>query len=85
MDGVIKNFRRGRNTQQNNQIIIELKSVKGKRAAGQLIGRKVKWKTSSGKILTGQISGAHGNSGAVRARFDKGFPPAGLGTKIKIV
>ncbi len=55
-------------------MIIEVSGIDNKDKAGQLIGKKVVWKTSAGKQLIGQITAAHGNSGALRIRFETGMP-----------
>ena len=34
--------------------------------------------------MTGQITAAHGNSGALRVRFDSGMPGQSIGTKVAV-
>jgi len=74
MEGVIVHFRGSRRVKKGNQMIIEVSGIDNKDKAGQLIGKKVVWKTSAGKQLIGQITAAHGNSGALRIRFETGMP-----------
>ncbi|MFA4983551.1 MAG: 50S ribosomal protein L35ae, partial [Candidatus Micrarchaeia archaeon] len=38
----------------------------------------------TGKEIIGKVSKAHGNSGAVLARFDKGLPGQAIGTEVEI-
>ena len=85
MNGVIANFRRGRKTVKNNQIIVELEGVSTKKDASKLAGKKVVWTTIRGKKLIGTITQPHGAKGAVRARFEKGLPGQCIGTPIKAV
>ena len=84
MNGIIKNFRRGKRTVTPNHFIIVVDGMDSKAKASKLIGKKVHWKTSSGKLMKGKISAVHGNKGAVRARFEKGLPGTAVGTKIVI-
>lgn len=85
VEGVIKNYRRGRHTQNTRQAIIEIPGVDSRAKAFSLVGKKVQYKTPSGKIITGKITAAHGNSGAVRARFSKGLPGQAIGSKVQIL
>jgi len=84
MDGTIVNFRRGRHVQYTNQAIIYIDSVKSKEDAEKILGKKVIWTTSGKKELIGKTVKAHGNNGAILARFDKGLPGQSLGTKVKV-
>ena len=85
MDAVIINYRRGRRTQNTNQMILQPENAKSKDDAEKLIGKQVEWKSSAGKILTGQISKVHGSKGAVLAQFRPGLPGQSVGTKAKIL
>ncbi len=84
MEGTIMNYRRGLGTQRTNQYIVQVEGVEEKSKADSLSGRKVVWKTTSGKEIVGKISKAHGNSGAVLARFNQGLPGQAVGTKVAI-
>ena len=82
MEGTIVNFRGGRHTQYDNQMIIDVGMDKEKAKA--LVGKKVSWLNEKGNAINGKISSLHGNSGAVRAIFEKGMPGQSLGKKVKI-
>lgn len=82
--GVVKNFRRGRNTQHSTQYIIEVNNVETRAKATTLSGRKVTWKSSADKAIVGKVMAAHGKSGAVRVKFDKGLPGQAIGTQVTI-
>ncbi len=84
MEGSVVNYRKGRHTQNTSQAVIKIESINKKEAAGELKGKKVIWKSPRGKELIGRIFKAHGNKGAVLAKFDKGLPGQAIGTKVKI-
>ena len=84
MEGIIVNFRGSRRVKKGNHMVIKVDSVNKKDEASQLVGKKVVWKTSSGKQLTGVIAAPHGNSGALRVRFETGMPGQSIGTKVVI-
>ena len=65
-------------------MVLQVNGVDDKDKAAKLIGKKVVWKTSAGKQMTGQITNIHGNSGALRVRFDTGLPGQSIGTKVSI-
>lgn len=84
MEGVIVHFRGSRRVKRHNQMVVQVGAIDNKEKASKLIGKKVIWKTSAGKQLTGQITAAHGNSGALRVRFDTGMPGQSIGSKVAI-
>jgi large subunit ribosomal protein L35Ae len=63
---------------------VSLKDVGSRSAAAAFIGKKVSFRTSSGKEIVGKISAPHGNGGTLRARFSKGVPGMLLGKEIEI-
>ncbi|HIH21790.1 MAG TPA: 50S ribosomal protein L35ae [Candidatus Diapherotrites archaeon] len=84
MKALIVNYRSGYKTQTANQYILEVEGIKTKAETEKLRGKTVVWKTSKGKPIVGKIVQAHGNKGAVRARFNKGLPGQAIGTKVEI-
>lgn len=84
MEGVIVHFRGSRRVKRSNQMIVQVNDVDTKDKASKLVGKKVVWKTSAGKQLTGQITAIHGNSGALRVRFNSGMPGQSIGSKVMI-
>ena len=84
MEGIIVNFRGSRRVKKGNHMIVQISGVESKEKASHLVGKKVEWKTSSGKILTGKVASAHGNSGALRVIFETGMPGQSIGTKVVI-
>jgi len=86
MKAVIMNYRGSHHTQDNKRMILQPENSETKESAEKLVGKKVIWTSPSGKKIEGMITKAHGNSGAVLARFDeKGLPGQALGTQIEIV
>ena len=84
MEGVIIHFRGSRRVKRTNQMVVQVRGIDSKEKASKLLGKKVAWKTSAGKQMTGQITNIHGNSGALRVRFDTGLPGQSIGTKVAI-
>lgn len=82
---VILSYRGGRKTRRTNQMLIEVEGADSKTKASAYIGRRVVWKTPSGRLIYGKITHAHGNKGVLRARFPKGLPGEALGKKAKVV
>lgn len=83
MEAVIASFRRGRHTQTNNQMILKIEGL-NKKKAESMLGKIVVWKSPAGKEIKGKISNLHGNSGALRAIFERGMPGQSLGTKAEV-
>lgn len=65
-------------------MIVQVNGVDNKEKASQLIGKKIIWKTSAGKQLVGHITNIHGNSGALRVRFNTGMPGQSIGSKVVV-
>ena len=84
MEGTIVHFRGSRRVKRHNQMVLQVPGVDSKDKASKLVGKKVVWKTSAGKQMVGQITNIHGNSGALRIRFDTGMPGQSIGTKVAI-
>ncbi|MCX8194771.1 MAG: 50S ribosomal protein L35ae [Candidatus Micrarchaeota archaeon] len=84
MKGRLVSYRRGVHTEYTNQYVVQVEGVKDRSAASGIVGSRVVWKTATGKEIVGKVSKAHGNSGAVLVKFDKGLPGQALGTEIEI-
>ncbi|HLG30207.1 MAG TPA: 50S ribosomal protein L35ae [Candidatus Brocadiales bacterium] len=84
MEGTIVNYRGSRRVKKGNHMIIHISSIDSKEKASKLVGKKVEWKTSAGKVLAGKIASAHGNSGALRVIFETGMPGQSIGSKVVI-
>lgn len=84
MKGRISNYRRGVHTEYTNQYVVSVDGVSDRQSAQGIIGKRAVFKTSGGKEIVGKVSKAHGNSGAVLVRFDKGLPGQAVGTELEI-
>lgn len=84
MEGLILNFRGGRHTQNNYEMIIKVSEIDSKTKAEKLINKEVEWTSPAGKKIKGKITKAHGNKGAVRAKFEKGMPGQAISTTVKV-
>lgn len=84
MKAIIVNFRGGKHTQKNDKMVIQVEGCDNREAAGKLVGKTVTWKSPAGKELKGKIMAAHGNSGAVRANFEKGMPGQCVGKPCEV-
>jgi large subunit ribosomal protein L35Ae len=84
MQGLIISFRRGRHTQKDNQMLVNVKGIDSKEKASELIGKTVIWKSPAGKEIKGSVRAAHGNKGVLRVLFEKGMPGQSIGSKIEI-
>ena len=87
MNGVIAAYRGSHKTRHGNQMIVYLDTVKTKKEAVALEGKKVVWANPEGKkkvTISGYVSKAHGGKGALRVVFEKGLPGQSLGTKVEI-
>ncbi len=84
MEGTIANYRRGRHTQTNNQMIVLVEGINTKEKAAKFLNKKVIWKSPVGKEIKGLVTKEHGNKGALKVHFEKGMPGQSIGTKVNI-
>lgn len=80
--GVVTSYRRGKNLQHPNQVLLLFDGISTRSEAATLVGRKVKWVSEVGKEVLGKVLGAHGNSGVVRAKFRTNLPGQAIGTHV---
>jgi len=85
MEAIVSAFKGSKRSQRTTaHVILIIRDIDSREQAEKLVGKQVTWKTPSGKIISGEIRSAHGNSGALRAIFEKGLPGQALGTKADI-
>ncbi len=84
MKGRVIQFRRGRHTIHERHFLIEIKGVSNREEASKFVGKKVVWTSSTGKIINGIVSSAHGNKGVIRAIFEKGLPGQAVTMEVDI-
>ena len=78
------NYRLSRHRQTPSHLILRVSGIDDSKKAATLVGKHLSWKSPAGKEIKGKIAAAHGNSGAVRAIFEKGMPGQALGQKIVV-
>jgi len=86
MKGILTNFRGSRRVKRGDYMLISIPDVTSREKAQALIGKKVKW-VAEGKnntTITGTVTSAHGNSGIVRAQFERGLPGQSLGKEVTL-
>ncbi len=83
MKGIVVQFRRGRHRIKERHYLLDL-GMQNREEAKKLAGKIVSWKSSSGKVITGKISDAHGNNGLVRAIFERGLPGQAITNEVEV-
>jgi len=71
--------------QDNYHMILKPLDVNDRATASRLIGRKVVWRTPTGRKMYGRILKPHGNRGEVKAYFRPGLPGQALGDYVEIL
>ena len=92
-DAIFVSHRRSLHTIREAHSILKIEGVDNKKDTGFYLGKRVAYvykgeKARNGsktRVIWGKITKAHGNSGAVRARFDKNLPAKALGTKVRVM
>lgn len=84
MKAIVNSYRGSHKTQNSRQIIAVSAELDSREKADKLKGKKAVWTTKSGKLIEGEVAGAHGNKGALKIRFEKGLPGQALGSEIEI-
>lgn len=78
MNAKIVGFRGSRREMYSNYAVIET----GERNPASLIGKKVIWKTQTGKTIAGKILRTHGRQ--LLARFQRGLPGNAVGSEVEV-
>lgn len=84
MKAKIAHFRGGKHTQTNNQMLLVAEGVDNREKASKLVGKQVVFLTLRSNSISGKIASAHGNSGVLRAVFEKGMPGQSIGKEVEI-
>jgi len=83
-------FRRSKRSINPNQALLEIEGVNTKEDAKWYIGKKVASivkgeHKGEEKINWGVVTQEHGNSGVVRAKFERNLPPQMLGKQVRVM
>ncbi len=79
LTGLIVGYRRGSNTQYENQVLLRVDGVSDSNEASRLIGWKVLYRDAKGNIYRGKIVRTHGGRGIVIAVFKPNLPGQAIG------
>lgn len=80
MEGIIVNYR----IAYTKEVIIRIRKITHKKEARKLIGRKVIWIDEKKRKYIGKVTGIHGASGAIKAKFKGPLPPNALAKPVEI-
>lgn len=83
MNGRILHFRQSRHTTHGNHLLVEVDGVGSRKEAQKLVGKTVTYNTGKNDIK-GEVTKAHGNSGVLMVRFERGLPGQALGKSVKL-
>lgn len=78
MNAKIVGFKGSRRETYNNYAVIETST----KNIENLIGKKVIWKTETGKTIAGKILRTHGKR--LLARFERGLPGNAVGREVEL-
>ncbi len=84
LTGLVLGYRRGSNTQYENQVLIRVDGVTSDREAARLIGWRVLYVDSKGNEYRGKIVRTHGRRGVVVAVFEPNLPGQAIGKDVYI-
>ena len=85
MKATLLSYRRGRHTQNVNQVLVKVEGIYTKEDAEKIIGKELIWKSPGKKEIKGKIIAVHGGKGVVRAKFDRNLPGQSFGTYVDVV
>ncbi len=82
--GLVIGYRRGLNTQYENQVLLRIDGISDRSSASRLIGWKALFVDSKGNKFYGKIIGVHGNKGVVIGVFKPNLPGQAIGKNIYV-
>jgi large subunit ribosomal protein L35Ae len=85
MKGMILSYRRGKHTQDTNQVLVRVEGVDDKAKAEKLVGKELVWKSPGSKEIKGKVIAVHGGNGVVRAKFDRNLPGQSFRTGVELI
>ncbi len=82
--GLVIGYRRGTNTQYENQVLIRIDGVSSDSEAARYIGWRVLYVDTKGNTYKGKIIRTHGTKGVVIAVFKPNLPGQAIGRDVYI-
>ncbi len=82
--GLVIGYRRGSNTQYENQVLLRVDGITDSRSAARLIGWRVLYRDNKGNLYRGRVVRVHGGKGVVIAVFKPNLPGQAIGGNVYI-
>ena len=90
--GVFVGYIGGKKNQHEQTALVKLQNVNAKEDTAFYLGKRLAYiykasKADKGgskyRVIWGKVTRAHGNSGTVRAKFNKNLPPQAMGRRVR--
>jgi len=85
VEAVVVAFEGSHEHRNPERVILKPFGVEDRKEASKLTGRKVVWRTPTGRKMVGKIIGPHGKNGQVKAVFRPGLPGQALGKTVEVL
>lgn len=82
--GLVYTFRRGADAYPDNVIIV-VPGIEDEKELHKFLGKKVIWKTKTGKLIIGKVIKVWSKNGHLLVKFRRALPGQALGTKVEII
>lgn len=90
---VFTGFKRGKSTQHEQFALLKIKGVNDKKDTSFYFGKRVAYiykakqevNNTRFRVIWGRVVKAHGNNGAVRAKFARNLPPRAFGAHLRVM
>ncbi len=84
LKGLIYSIRRGSNARPNHALIV-IPGIESIKELQKFVGKKVVWKSRTGKLFIGKVRRIWNRNGNLLVIFRKGLPGQALGTEVEII